>query len=380
EFQEKAAKLRSQDLVDHKAVYQLKKQVLQILSEEFFAEEMPKSFREYLKREPLAEKYAQFREKHDADGTTSNYHLYAQFKMDEVLGQLAEKAKQKKTAGLYLDFPVGVSRSGFDAHLYQSSFIDSASAGAPPDLLFHGGQDWGFAPLHPVEIRKDGYAYIRQCLRANLQFASVLRLDHIMGFFRIYAVPKGFSPKEGGYIRYKADELFAILAIEGERAGTRVIGEDLGTVPDRVRELILENDLIRMWVYPFEADTSPSKAIKKIPSQTLACINTHDLIPFAGYLEARDTQIFHKLGLLEDDEAKKQEADRKKTVASWKKDLGAETSTELLSASLKHLAASDAEFVLVNIEDLWLETEPQNVPGTWKEAPNWKKKLKFSLT
>lgn len=293
---------------------------------------------------------------------------------------MAEKAKQKKTAGLYLDFPVGVSRSGFDAHLYQSSFIDSASAGAPPDLLFHGGQDWGFAPLHPVEIRRDGYAYIRQCLRANLQFASVLRLDHIMGFFRIYAVPKGFSPKEGGYIRYKADELFAILAIEGERARTRVIGEDLGTVPDRVRELILENDLVRMWVYPFEADTSPSKAIKKIPSQTLACINTHDLIPFVGYLEARDTQIFHKLGLLEDDEAKKQEADRKKTVASWKKDLGAETSTELLSASLKHLAASDAEFVLVNIEDLWLETEPQNVPGTWKEAPNWKKKLKFSLT
>lgn len=391
-FQEALSALRKTEIVDYKKVFALKKEILELLSEDFFAENGADrdDFKVFVNREPLVVDYAKFRAnlggaKQAETGSAEalkieRYHLYVQFRAHQALEKIASAAKAGRTAGLYLDFPVGVSRSGFDADFFESAFLESASAGAPPDLLFHGGQDWGFAPFHPREIRKTGYEYFRHCLRINLQFATVLRLDHIMAFYRLYAIPKGVSPKEGGYIRYRSEEFFAVLAIEGERSGARVVGEDLGTVPDEVRQLIIENDCLRMWVLPFEANQEPSKAIRKIPSQTLACLNTHDLIPLAGYLDGHDSELFNELGLLETAEMKTQLHDRKKTVEAWKKDLGAKSVQDVLRESLKLLGRSSAEMVLVNIEDLWDETEPQNVPGTWRERPNWQRKLKLNLT
>ena len=141
--------------------------------------------------------------------------------------KLAEKQK------LYLDFPLGVHREGFDVWHFRDSFALEASTGAPPDAFFTQGQEWGFPPLHPARIRQTGYAYFISALRHHLKFSKALRLDHVMGFYRLFWIPRGFSPKEDVYVRYKAEEFLAILTLESRRYNTPIVGEDLGTVPPR---------------------------------------------------------------------------------------------------------------------------------------------------
>lgn len=395
-FQDGLARLRKEADVDHGAVFQAKKEILRILADEFFesGHERSPSFRAFLERERLeggaflAEAYASFRARGDAG--EFRYHLYTQYQMDRCLEQLKERTRRGELAGLYLDFPVGVNRDGFDGRLFATSFLNEVNAGAPPDPLFLGGQDWGFAPLHPIRARENGYDYFIRCIRHHMHHASILRIDHIMAFHRIYAIPRGMNPREGAYIRYRPDEFYALLSIEAERADVRVVGEDLGTVPPIVRETLRKHDGLRMWVLPFEAGQHPKEAIRSAPEKSLACLNTHDMAPFAGYWAQRDLDILDRLGILEEDAdlAKKLKRERCETLASWWKDLVEpidpdEKPTEASSLVFKKLilfmSASPAELLLVNLEDLWGETEPQNVPGTWKEYPNWRRKHRLSI-
>ncbi len=371
--------LREKKNVDYSGVYKLKREVLEKLATWFFEtkKDEAEDYQVFLKRVPLAPEYARFRANNATNPTLSErYHLYVQFQLDRKLTELKARADRGEIAGLYLDFPVGVNGGGFDAARFSSQFLKNASAGAPPDLLFLGGQDWGFAPLHPVRIREEGYEYFIQCMRQHMRFASILRLDHIMAFHRIYAIPSGMKPKEGGYLRYQREEFFALLSIEAERAGVRVIGEDLGTVPEAVRQALDEHDCLGMWVLTFEVGNEPKKGIGRIKEKALACMNTHDMIPFAGHWAQRDVALFKELGILEPSVEKSWTKDRNKAVKAWKKDLGTD---RMLPEVLRALAESGVEKLLVNIEDLWGETEPQNVPGTWKEFPNWQRKLRYSF-
>ena len=124
----------------------------------------------------------------------------------------------------------------YDTWRERESFALAASGGSPPDLFFAEGQEWGFPPLHPEGIREIAIRYPIACLRQLLGRARALRIDHVMGLHRLFWVPRGFSAADGVYVSYPADELYAILCLEAERAGTMVVGEDLGTVPDGVRE------------------------------------------------------------------------------------------------------------------------------------------------
>ena len=376
EFQNELQHLRDKSFVDYPSVYQKKKQVLQILAVEFFEKELPSDYGSFLKANPEVERYAKFRA--DGEGSVKKYHLYVQFQMDRQLSKVKARAKQNQTAGLYLDFPVGVSRGGFDSQQFADSFLLSATVGAPPDTLFPGGQSWGFAPLHPRKIREQGYKYFIQAIRAQMKYASVLRLDHIMGLHRIYVVPEG-SSNGGAYLRFHYEEFYALLNIEADRAGVRIVGEDLGTVPDEVREALEEHDLLRMWVLPFEAGTTPQKAIRQSPHSCLSCINTHDMVPFEGYIHERDLEQFVELKVLTEAQAKKQATDRKATLAKWLIDFKTKDIESLFENLLKAMAKSSNELLLINSEDLWRETEPQNIPGTWKEYPNWRRKLSRNL-
>lgn len=382
-FQKRLRAFRSSALVEYGEVFEAKKEILQILADEFFeaGEERRESFRSFLKERPEAESYAEFRSK--GAESERRYHLFTQYQMDKRLRHLRARSDSGELAGLYLDFPVGVSRSGFDSSFHSSSFLTEANAGAPPDQLFLGGQDWGFAPLHPIRERERGYSYFIRCLRHHMRFASYLRLDHIMAFHRIYAIPQGMKPKEGAYIRYCPEEFYALLSIEAERAGVRVVGEDLGTVPQEVRDALKNHDCLRMWVLPFEAAEQPTKAVQRVPERSLACMNTHDMVPFAGYWSSEDLKILDELGILEPGKDAEMKEDRKRTIEAWTNDVdrtdAARQGEQVLLRLLELLSASPAEMVVINIEDLWGEEKPQNVPGTWKEYPNWRRKLKVRL-
>jgi 4-alpha-glucanotransferase len=378
-FQARLRELRQSDQVDYAAVFALKKEMLLALARHFFKEGGAESreYHDFLARRPWVREFALFRA--DDDEAEKRYHLYCQFRLDEELSRLKGRARRGEIAQLYLDFPVGVRKGGFDESLFPSAFLKRCSAGAPPDLVFHEGQDWGFAPLHPLALRRDGYRYLIESLRTHMLYAGLLRVDHVMGFHRIYVIPEGLCAKKGAYLRFHREELFAILQIEAARAGVRVIGEDLGTVPPVVREALADSGGYRMWILPFEAGRSPHRSFAKAPTHSLMGFNTHDMVPFAGFRQGIDIDLYERLHLFTSGEAERERRDRKKLVKAWMSSLGLRSEADLFSELLDEMIHSPAELLMINTEDLWDETLPQNIPGTWKEYPNWRKKLAFSL-
>lgn len=299
-----------------------------------------------------------------ARGSRASYarHLYAQWAAGTQLSEVG------RGGGLYLDVPVGVHGSGFDTWSEPASFATGASGGAPPDDFFAGGQTWGFPPLHPDRERRNGYSYVIRYLRHMMAHASMIRVDHAMGLHRLYWVPDGTDAREGAYVRYHADEMHAVLALEAARSGTVVAGEDLGTVPASVRRAMSRDGMLSSFVMKFESSTSdplPSPA-----EGTLATMSTHDLPTFDASWNARDIEGQVEDGVLDEEDASDQREER----ARWREavvsklgitDRGAkETERAALRGMLTHLAASPSAVVMVDLEDLWLEAEQQNRPGT----------------
>jgi 4-alpha-glucanotransferase len=371
---------------DYKATHELRRPVLEALAYTLFSE--PSSRRDALQAElrarPELADYARFRANGEARGTgwqvwpdaeragtltiadddpAFRYHAYSQWLVDQQLAALA----QREGAGLYLDQPLGVHSDSYDTWRERGSFALAASGGAPPDQFFSEGQEWGFPPMHPHRIREDRLRYPIACLRQLLSRASALRIDHVMGLHRLFWVPRGFSAVDGVYVSYPADELYAILCLEAERAGTMVVGEDLGTVPDGVRETMDERGVRRSYVLQFSVSPDPQHAIEAPPRTSLATANTHDTPPFAAFWRDAEPALRHAVvrflqqrGRLPDDEEPDDHA--------------------VLRACLADLASLDAETVLVTLEDLWGELEPQNVPGTSGEhALNWRRRARHSL-
>ncbi|HEY5250273.1 MAG TPA: 4-alpha-glucanotransferase, partial [Acidimicrobiales bacterium] len=289
--------------------------------------------------------------------------------------QLASVSEQAG-AGLYLDIPVGVHPSGFDPWWQRHAFAPGVSGGAPPDAFFSGGQNWGFPPLHPEGLRDDGYRYLRAQMGQACRHADAVRVDHIMGLDRLYWLPDGSEDGDGAYVQYRNEEMRAVVALEASRSGTAVVGEDLGTVPDRVRVAMAHDRMLRSWVFQFE--TSPSDPLPTASERSLASWGTHDLPRFAAYWDGEDIDDRERSGTVDrataDAERAKREANRSALQAAVHLEghgLGRDTG-ELLRSCLRHMAAGPALLMLVDLEDLWREREPQNRPGTGPEMPNWR--------
>jgi 4-alpha-glucanotransferase len=283
-----------------------------------------------------------------------------------------------------------VSPDGYDVWRERSSFALDAAAGSPPDPFFTRGQDWGFHPLHPERIREQGYGYVVACLRHLLKQAGVLRIDHVMSLHRLYWVPRGFDARHGVYVRYRPEELYAILALESDRSGTVIVGEDLGTVPGSVRRAMERHRIYRSHILQMELRPEPRRAIDPAPSRSLASLNTHDLPPFAGFWKGADLAYRTEQGWLDEAGARRERDERRRLRDAMVRYLRSEgwlpptsrgkdgTSVgDVLAACLYHLAAGEAEMVVVNLEDLWLEVRPQNVPGTTDQYPNWRRPARY---
>jgi len=398
-------------LVNYVAEMTAKRRVLQELSASFFqrASSELDALRRQCERDPELKLFARFRAvgerqrrpwtqwpdrlqqgtitESDYDESVYHYHLFTQWQVQQQLAAVRKTADER---GLlwYLDYPLGVSDAGFDVWRHQELFVREAAGGAPPDDFFTKGQNWGFPPMHPERLRRDGYAYFIQTLRAHLQHARVLRLDHIMGLYRFYWVPRGHRADDGAYVRYPMEEMFAILALESHRHGARIIGENLGTVPDEVNEALVRYNVDGMYVLQFAANADdPQTAIPPVPSNVAASLNTHDTPAFAAFWEGLDIDDRVRLDLLTTGDAQQEHVRRqnlrRQVIEFLHREQLLETaepaSGEVLSACLAFLARSDAEFVVVTLEDLWGEREPQNRPGTYGDTPNWRRRAAWSL-
>jgi 4-alpha-glucanotransferase len=278
-----------------------------------------------------------------------------------------------------------VNRDGYDVWRQRDAFALDASGGAPPDAFFTRGQNWGFPPIHPEGLRRDGYRYYIHCLRHHLSYARMLRIDHVMGLHRSYWVPAGFAAGEGVYVRYPAQEFYAVLNLESHRHRARIVGENLGTVPPYVNSAMARHGVSGMYVSQFVVRPDARNAFEPPAPHTIASLNTHDTPTFAGFYAGGDIDDRLALGLLGEEEGRQEHSLRAAQRAALVSSLSAGTGFEgdrpeaVLRAWLFALARSAADFLLVNLEDLWLEPLPQNVPGTWDERPNWQRKARYSL-
>ena len=401
EYQRQASELRGLPLIDYRRQMALRRGVLEDLARSYFERGDPAELARFLGERPQTTDYARFRataearrcdwtqwperlaagtlEEGDYEQAAFGYHLYVQWRMAEQLDSLCESARARQ-AGLYLDLPLGVHPGGYDAWRERECFVGGCSAGAPPDMLFTEGQNWGFAPLSPEGIRRQRYRYVLECLRHQMRCAKVLRIDHVMWLYRIYCVPAGVNARQGLYVRYRQEELLALVSLESHRQRTMIVGEDLGTVPDEVRAAMREHRLRRMYVMPFELAHHHERMIAPVQPNAVAAINTHDLPTFEGFWSARDIQVRVDLGLLDAERAEEERRVRTETCRVLAERLGCEHDpAQVLRAALAVLAAGPTPLLLVNLEDLWLEQEPQNVPGTGWERPNWRRRARLEL-
>ncbi|MCC6238493.1 MAG: 4-alpha-glucanotransferase [Dehalococcoidia bacterium] len=314
----------------------------------------------------------------DVDADTYRLHLYAQCALDAQLGDLAGHARNGGR-GLYLDLPLGTHREGFDAWRYADSFADALDTGAPPDSLFIGGQNWQFAPPHPEAARRNGYEYFRASVRAHLRFAGVLRVDHVMGLHRLYVIPRNASASEGTYVHQHPDEAWAILCLESHRARATVIGEDLGTVPAAVRGAMRRHHVGGSYVVQYEASPQRRRTLPPPPRLAAASPNTHDMPTFEGWSAGRDIELLRELGYAEESHAALEE--RASLVSALARFLGVADADRprLLRACLDWLGRSEADLVLVSLDDLLGARDAQNLPGTTHEHPNWRRRARLSL-
>ncbi|HET9621086.1 MAG TPA: 4-alpha-glucanotransferase [Kofleriaceae bacterium] len=313
-----------------------------------------------------------------ADAARVTTHAAAQWAMQRQLAALAGAGDVQ----LYLDLPVGVNCDAYEVWRHRRLFLTELSAGAPPDAMFLGGQDWGLPPLSPIALRRDHYQYFIRCVRHHMQVAGMLRIDHVMGLFRLYCVPLGRLATDGVYLRYPADELLAVLTLESSRARCALVGEDLGVVPPQVRPAMAEHGLFRLHVGQWGLPAEPGDEPEAAPAEAVASLNTHDTPTFAGWWRGTDIDDRKDLGLItaEQELAERVARDRARTAllafAGPAAPGSALTDVErAMVATTADLAAGPAEVMLVALDDLALDPVPHNVPGTTSQRPNWQRRV-----
>jgi 4-alpha-glucanotransferase len=395
--------------VDPARAMALKRRTLEELARRYFGRE-PRGdalFRRWLASEPRARDYARFRAtcerrrepwqawparlregrlaRGDFDEPAMLYHLFVQWQLARQVGELAAAARGTGS-GLYLDLPLGVHPDGYDTWRERAVFASGASGGAPPDAFFTRGQDWGFPPLHPEASREQGHRYRIEVLRASMRHAGILRIDHVLGLHRLFWVPRGLDAREGAYVRYPSEELYAITCLESQRSSTLVVGEDLGTVPPEVRPAMARRGLQRMYVLPFELADGEREPMRPVPRDSQATLGTHDMAPFAAFLAKLDLADQRALGLVDDEGARNARERRDRELAllldwlareGWTR--GQPSGLEVLHGLYAWLGASPARVVVASLEDLWGETLPQNTPGTTSERCNWRRRARHAL-
>ncbi|MCV7442807.1 4-alpha-glucanotransferase [Mycobacterium paraense] len=331
-------------------------------------------------RHPDAAGVAGFAERHS---DAVDFHRWLQWQLDE---QLASAQSQAIRAGMALgvmgDLAVGVHPDGADAWALQDAMALGVTAGAPPDEFNQLGQDWSQPPWRPDRLDEREYLPFRALIRAQLRHAGGVRIDHIIGLFRLWWIPQGAPPTHGTYVRYDHEAMIGIVALEAHRAGALVVGEDLGTVEPWVRDYLLLRGVLGTSILWFELDRDGNGG--PLPAERwreycLSSVTTHDLPPTAGYLAGEHVRLRESLGLLTRPVEVELESDRAEQRA-WLAELrrvglladGEEDPELVILALYRYLGRTPSRLVGVALTDAVGDRRTQNQPGTTDEYPNWR--------
>jgi 4-alpha-glucanotransferase len=319
------------------------------------------------------------------------YHLYLQWIADSQLGAAAERASAAGLAlGFYRDLAVGAAPDGAENWSQPALLGRGASVGAPPDTFSPAGQNWGLPPPIPHALRADAYAAQAALFAANMRHAGGLRIDHAMGLQRLFWIPEGAMAADGAYVHYPVADLVGVLAHESVRARCFVVGENLGTVPDGLRERLDAAAILSYRVLWFERAGHAFLPPAAYPAHAAACTSTHDLPTIPGWWQGSDIAERERLGLLPADAARRAEEERSREREALRTAITAhdgaplpanaaqandETLAAVVIAAHRYVAATPSALVLVQADDLAAETDAINLPGTDRERPNWRRKV-----
>lgn len=400
----------SADPIKRSPIYQAKLQVLRELYALPHSEERREAFKAYVEREGKGLKdFARWCAECEVDAgllpahaiepdteELGEFYMWLQFLCDEQLAAAQERALAAgMSIGIMADLAVGVHPGGADAHNLASVLAPAASVGAPADNYNQQGQDWSQPPWHPEKLAEDAYRPWRDLVRTMVRHAGGIRVDHVLGLFRLFWIPRGETPLDGTYVRYSHEALVGILALEAERAGAVVIGEDLGTFEPWVQDVLSERGILGTSLLWFEGSPQGDgpRRQEEYRSLALASIGSHDLPPCAGCLDGEHIRLREELGILTRPEAVEDEED-----LEWQNEVldrvaeagcfagtalaGTEfeglargergDTTDLLIGLHRFVAGTASALTCTLLVDMVGDRRAQNQPGTTNDLyPNW---------
>ena len=314
-----------------------------------------------------------------------DFHVWLQWQLDQQLAVTQERAREAGMAlGVMLDLAVGVHPEGADAWSLQDVLAPGVGVGAPPDMYNQMGQNWHQPPWRPDALAEAAFVPFRDMLRTVLRHAGGLRIDHVLGLFRMWWVPAGFPAYAGTFVRFDFDAMLSVLMLEAHRAGALIVGEDLGTVEPWVQEALAERGILGTSILWFEADAGGVRDPHDWRRDVLASVTVHDLPPTAGYLRDEHVRIRSELGLLTtpvEEERAHAAAEREGWAEVLRRhgwladdvDLESGEGLDAFAVALhRAVAASPARLVGVGLADVVGDRRAQNQPGTDQEYPNWR--------
>jgi 4-alpha-glucanotransferase len=327
------------------------------------------------------------------------FHKYIQWLIDTQHRAASELAKGLcMPVGIYHDLAIGSIGGGSNTWTCQDLIAGSIDVGAPPDEFNINGQNWGFPPMAPERLRETGYEFFVEIIRKNMKYNGALRIDHALGMFRLFWIPCGMPSAEGVYVKYPAEDMLRIIALESIRSRTMVIAEDLGTVGENVRDTLLRLRMLSYRLLYFERNyPDPSfTAPEAYPSIALCAVTTHDLPTLYGYWTGHDLDVKNRLHLFRDEKLRQRyvndrERDKALLLNALKlrgilpRDFPADPAlapvmtAELCTAIYNYLALTPCKLVAVSLDDIIGTVDQQNMPGTTDEHPNWIRKTPVYL-
>ncbi len=403
EFQEDVAELaaefqlrnRSAEEIDRDSIFEAKLQVLQELFSHEMTPERRAAFSEFQRREGEGlrnfalwcaeselERHSGRRHALDLDvSDLAEFYAWLQFLCDEQLNAAQQRALDAgMSIGLITDMAVGIHPSGADAVNLAEYLAPQCSVGAPPDDYNQQGQDWSQPPWHPVRLAESGYQPWRDLLRTMLGNAGGLRVDHVLGLFRLYWIPRHTSPLNGTYVSYDWEAMLGILLLEAERAGAVLVGEDMGTLEPWVQTALRDMGVLGTTVIWFEhADDNPGpRPQDQIRALAMSAVGTHDLPPTLAFLRGDHIALRARLGLLNRPVAEEMAEDRewqeivKDNLQAYGMLDNREDENDVLVALHEYVAGTPSAFTVTNVVDMVGDVRAQNQPGTTKDQyPNW---------
>jgi len=306
-------------------------------------------------------------------------HLFAQWLAQHSWAGLQREARERGMGiGLIADLAVGFDPAGAEAAAWPQATLSGLVLGAPPDAFNPAGQAWGIAGYSPRGLRQTGFAPFIALLRAVLRDRGGLRIDHILGLLRLWLVPAGAGPGEGGYLRYPLQDLLNLLALESWRHHAIVIGEDLGVVPPGFRDALSARGVLGTDVLLFNRDQDG----RFLPparwrDQAVATTTTHDLPTLCGWRAARDLDWRERLGMGSAAQLRQERVARRQAAVELRAACDSQglADGELWLDALRYTARAPAALALLPAEDALALTEQPNLPGTVATHPNWRRRL-----